>query len=40
MGSVHIDIFTPPIGVKQPSDNIVCTPSGNCSPASNSSASV
>ena len=39
-GSVHKDPFIPPIGVKQQSDNIVCTSPGKCSPASNSSASV
>ena len=38
-GSVYIDLFALPIGVKHPSKSIVHTSSGNCSPASNSSAS-
>ena len=37
---VHRDLFTPPIGVKHPSDNIIHAHPGNCSPASNSSGSV
>ena len=39
-GSLHTDLLTPAIAVKHLSDNIVHTSPGNCSPASNSSASV
>ena len=39
-GSIHRDLFRPTMGMKHPSDNIVHTSPGNCSPASNSSASV
>ena len=39
-GSVNRDLFTPPIGVKHPSDNTVHISNGNCRPASNSSSSV
>ena len=39
-GSVHRDVFTPSIGPKHPSDTIVHKSPGNCSPASNISASV
>ena len=39
-GSVPRKHFTPPIGVKYLGDNKVQTFPGNCSPTSNSSASV
>ena len=39
-GSIHRDLFTPARCVKHSSDNIIQTFPGNCSPASNSSASV
>ena len=39
-GSVHRDLFTPPICVKHPSDIIVYTSSDNCSPTSNNSSRV
>ena len=39
-GSLHRDLFTPPIGVEHPSDNIGHTSPGSCTPASNCSASV
>ena len=40
LGSAHTDLFTTPIYVKYPNDNIFHTSPGNCSPASNSSVSV
>ena len=39
-GSLHKDLFAPPIGVKHPKDNIVHTFPGNCNPKSNSAAGV
>ena len=32
-GSVHRDLFTPPIGVKHQGDNLVHASSGHCIPA-------
>ena len=37
---VHTDLFKPLIGVKNTNDNMVHTSPSNCSPASNSSASI